>query len=172
MHPDMPIEQLVRRKGMAFQLAFATEAKELLPQDEEFLLEAFHKGLRVLAKNEEGLTAPLAVLRNAYGASLEVAPPKVRLVEGVQVKEPIMHVRISMYADFREAVKRALQGRGATLSDEYLRSTYCVQRWEAPLADLLGLSAELVQLTVGIAKHWITLSHYAIVTRDPGGKAA
>ena len=36
----------------------------------------------------------------------------------------------------------------------------------------LGLPAELASLTDGSAKHWITLSHYAIVTRDPGGKAA
>jgi predicted membrane GTPase involved in stress response len=172
MYPDMPIEQLVRRKGVALQFAFATEAKELLPQHEEFLLDASHKGLRVLAKNEEGLTAPVALLREAYGTSLEVAPPKVRLIEGVQVKEPIMHVRISMYADFREVVKRALQRRGATLSEEYVRSTYCVQRFEAPLAALLGLSAELSQLTFCAAKHWVALSHYAIVTRDPGGKAA
>lgn len=172
MHPDLPIEQLVRRKGMAFQLAFATEAKELLPHNGEFLLDASHKGLRVLAKNEEALTAPVEVLRGAYGASLEVAPPKVRLIQGVQVKEPIMHVRIRMYADFREVVKRALQRRGATLSEEYVGSAYCVQRFEAPLAALLGLSVELSQLTFGAAKHWIALSHYAIVTGDPGGKAA
>jgi predicted membrane GTPase involved in stress response len=172
MYPDLPIEQLVRRKGMAFQFAFATEARELLPPRDEFVLNASHKGLRVLAKNEESLAPPLAALRDVYGESLEVEPPKVRLIEGVQVQEPIMHVRISMYADFREAVKRALRKRGATLSEEYVRSTYCVLRWEAPLADLLGLSAELARLSAGTAKHWIALSHYAIVTRDPGGKAA
>jgi hypothetical protein len=172
MYPDLPIEQLVRRKDMAFQFAFATEAKELLPRNGEFLLDASHKGLRVLAKNEESLTAPVVVLREAYGASLEVGPPRVRLIEGVQVKEPIMHVRVSMYADFREVVKRALQRRGATSCEEYVRSTYCVLRCEARLADLLGLAAELSRLTAGTAKHWIALSHYAIVTRDPGGKAA
>ena len=30
MYPDLPIEQLVRRKDTRFQLGFATEAKELL----------------------------------------------------------------------------------------------------------------------------------------------
>jgi predicted membrane GTPase involved in stress response len=172
MYPDLPIEQLVRRKGMAFQFAFATEAKELLPRNEEFLLNASHKGLRVLAKNEESLTKPVAVLREVYGANLEVERPKVRLLEGVQVQEPIMHVRISLYAELREPVKRALRRRGATLSEEYVRSTYCVLRFEAPLLELLGLSTELSRLTAGTAKHWIALSHYAIVTRDPGGKAA
>lgn len=53
-----------------------------------------------------------------------------------------------------------------------MRSTYCVLRYEARFADLLGLPAELAQLTGGKGKHWIMLSHYAIVTRDPGGRAA
>jgi predicted membrane GTPase involved in stress response len=172
VYPDLPIEQLVRRKGMAFQFAFATEAKELVPQHEEFVLDASRKGLRVLARNEEGLTKPVAVLREVYGASLEVEPPSVRLIEGVQVQQPIMHVRISLYTDLREAVKRALRARGATLCEEYARSTYCVLRYQAPLADLLGLPAELSRLTAGTAKHWSALTHYALVTRDPGGNAA
>lgn len=172
MHLDLPIGQLVRRKGMAFQFAFATEAKDLVPRHEEFVLDASHKGLHVLAKNEDSLAMPVAALRDVYGESLDVEPPKVRLIQGVQLQEPIMHVRISLYTDFREAVKRALRKRGATLSEEYVRATYCVLRWEAPLADLLGLSSELARLTAGTAKHWIALSHYAIVTRDPGGRAA
>lgn len=172
MYPDLPIELLVRRKGMAFQFAFASEAKELLPEEEEFILNASHKGLHVLAKNEESLARPVTVLRDAYGTSLEVEPPRVRLFEGVQVKEPIMHVRVSLRTEFREPAKRALRRRGATPCEEYVRSTYCVLRCEAPLADLLGFSAELTRLTAGTARHWIALSHYAIVTRDPGGKAA
>lgn len=172
MHPDLPIEQLVRRRGMAFQFAFATEAKELLQPDEEFVLDASHRGLRVLARNEEGLARPVAVLRDAYGESLELVAPKVRLIEGVQVQEPIMHVRISLHREFREAVKRALRARGATPCEEYLRSTYCVLRYEAPLAQLLGLRSELAGLTAGSARHWVALSHYALVTAGPGGTAA
>jgi hypothetical protein len=49
---------------------------------------------------------------------------------------------------------------------------YCVLRYEAPLANLLGLPAELERLTGGSARHWIVLSHYALVTRDPGPRAA
>ena len=172
MHLELPLEQLAKRRGAAFQFAFATEAKELLPEPDGFALTASHKGLHVLAASEDALARPVEVLREVYGPSLELAPPRVRLIEGVQVKEPIMHVRISMYADFREVVKNALRRRGATLSEEYVRSTYCTLRYEARLADLLGFPAELSRLTVGTAKHWIALSHYAIVTRDPGGRAA
>jgi predicted membrane GTPase involved in stress response len=172
MHLELPLEQLAKRRGAAFQFAFATEAKELMPEPDGCALTASHKGLHVLAENEDALLRPVEVLREVYGASLELEPPRVRLIEGVQVKQPIMHVRVSMYADFREAVRTLLSRRGARLLEEYVRSTHCVLRCQAPLADLLGFPAELRQLTAGTAKHWIVLSHYAIVTGDPGGRAA
>jgi hypothetical protein len=172
MHLDLPLEQLVKRRAMAFQFAFATEAKELMPMGDDFAATASHKGLHVLARDEEGLVRPVLVLREVYGESLELAPPRVRLIKGVQLKEPIMHLRISMYTELRAAVKRALRARGAMLSEEYVRSTYCVLRYEARLADLLGFPAELRRLSAGSARHWIALSHYAMVTGDPGGSAA
>jgi Elongation factor G C-terminus len=172
MYLDLPVEQLIRHEGMPFQFAFATEAKELVPEREDFLLKASHKGLHVMAKNEDSLVLPLEVLRQVYGASLHVDAPRVRLIEGVQLLEPIMHVRISLRMRFRELVKNALKRRRVVPSEEYARSTYCVLRYEAALADLLGLPAELGRLTGGGAKYWIVLSHYAVVTRDPGGKAA
>jgi len=172
MYLELPLEQLVKRRGMAFQFAFATEAKQLMPAGDDFAATASHKGLHVLARDEEGLVRPVLVLREVYGESLELAPPRVRLIQGVQLKEPIMHLRISMYAELRAAVKSALRGRGATLTEEYVRSTYCVLRYEARLADLLGFPAELRRLSAGSARHWIALSHYALVTRDPGGNAA
>lgn len=172
MYLQFPIEQLVRRDGMPFQFAFATEAKEIVPPREDFLLNASHKGLHVLATNEEALAQPVEVLREVYGPSLEVEAPQVRLLGGVQVQEPIMHVRISLQTRYRDAVKRAMQRRGAGPSEDYVRSSYCVLRYEAPLAELLGLPAELARLTADTAKQWIVLSHYAIVTRDPGGRAA
>ncbi len=172
MYLDMPIEQLLRRKDTRFQFGFATEAKERVPESEDFLLSASRKGLRVLAKNEDGLARPVDVLRDAYGERLEIEPPRVRLIEGVQVQQPVMHVRIALHTRHVPAVKKALAARGAAPEEEYSRSTYAVLRYQAPLADLLGLPAELAKLSGGAAKHWIVLSHYAIVTRDPGGRAA
>jgi hypothetical protein len=171
-HLDMPIEQLVRRRDTRFQFGFATEARSLVPASEEFALAASRIGLRVLGRNEESLAPPVAVLRDLYGERLEVAPPSVRFLEGVQVHEPIMHVRISLERRFLDAVKHALSARGVSPAEEYVRSSYSVLRYEAPLADLLGLPAELARLTEESAKHWIVLSHYALVTRDPGGGKA
>jgi predicted membrane GTPase involved in stress response len=172
MYPDLPIEQLLRRNDTRFQLGFATEAKELVPDREEFLLSPSRRGLHVLAKNEEALATPVEVLRDIYGPKLEVEPPRVRLLEGVQVQEPIMQVRISLQTRYRPVVMQALEKRGANRTEEYVRSTYCVLRYQAPLAGLLGLPVELASLTEGSARHWIALSHYALVTGDPGGSAA
>ena len=174
MYLDLPIQQLVRRKDTRFQFGFANEAKDLVPTRDEFVLAASPKGLHVLARNEESLQAPVEVLREVYGPKLEVQPPEVRLIEGVQLQEPIMHVRISTETRYLDAIKGALDKRGAVPSEEYVRSSYGVLRYEAPLSDLLGLPAELALLTSGKAKHWIVLSHYALVARDPGpgGRAA
>lgn len=172
MHLDMPIEQLLRRRDTRFQFGFATEARSLVPASEEFALAPSRAGLRVLGRNEESLAPPVAVLRDVYGEKLEIAPPSVRLLDGVQVHEPIMHVRISLERRFLDAVKQALAARGVSPAEEYQRSSCCVLRYEAPLADLLGLPADLSRLSDGSAKHWMALSHYALVTRDPGGGMA
>ena len=172
MRPDMPIEQLVRRNDTHFQLGFGAEARARMPESEEFALQPDKSGLLVLARNEESLTPPVELLREMYGPKLEVASPRVRLIRGVQVKEPIMHLRISFQAQFLDAVARAMLGRGAAPTEEYARGRYCVLRYEAPLADLLGLGGELARNTGGTAKHWVALSHYALVTRSPGGDAA
>jgi len=168
----LPIEQLVRRTDTRFQFGFAMEAKELLPDHEECVLEPSRTGLRVLGKNEEALATPVEILREVYGPRIAVEPPRVRLIGGVQLHEPIMHVRISLETRFAAPVKQALEQRRAALQEEYKRSTYCVLRYEAPLAALLGLPAELARLTEDRAKHWTALSHYAIVTGGPGGNAA
>jgi hypothetical protein len=83
-----------------------------------------------------------------------------------------MHVRISMELRFLDAAKRALLERGAVPEEEHVRSRYCVLRYLAPLADLLGLPAELSLIAGGEVRHWIVLSHYALVNGDPGGRAA
>ena len=83
-----------------------------------------------------------------------------------------MHARIALERRYLESVKRALLLRGATLEEEYTRTRQAVLRFEAPLARLLGLPAELKRLSSGTARYWIVLSHYALVTGGPGGRAA
>ena len=172
MNFDLPIEQLVRRSDTRFQLGFAAEARERIPDGEDCVLSASRRGLHVLARNEDSLALPMELLREAYGSRLEISPPAVRLITGVQVQEPIMHVRISLQTEYQDAVKEAMQDRRATAEEEYERSRHAVLRYEAPLARLLGLPAQLRQLTAGTARYWIVLSHYALVSGDPGGGKA
>lgn len=172
MHPDLPIEQLVRRKDTRFQYGFAIEAKKRVPARGEFLLSASNKGLHVLARNEDDLATPVEVLHDLYGSKLEIQPPRVRFIEGEPVQEPIMQVRISLLLRYADVVTQALKARGAVQTAEHSLSRYCALRYEAPLAALLGLPDELATLTEHSAKHWIVLSHYALVTPDPGGRAA
>jgi predicted membrane GTPase involved in stress response len=172
MHFDMPIEQVLRRTDTRFQFGFANEAKQLVQEKAEFLLRVSAAGLLVLGRNEDALAAPVETLRELYGPKLDVKPPRVRLIKGIQVQEPIMHVRIALKTAYRSAAKALMTARGATLDEEHAKGNYCVLRYEAPLVRLLGLSAELKDRTAGNAKHWIALSHDALVTRDPGGRAA
>ncbi len=167
MYPDLPIEQLVRRKDTRFQFGFATEAKKLMPAHGAFLLSASSNGLHVLARNEDELATPVAVLHDVYGSKLEVQPPRVRFIRGAQLQEPIMQVRISLLLRYADVVRQALRTRGAAQTAAHSLSRYCVLRYEAPLAGLLGLPDELARLTGHTAKHWIVLSHYALVTPDP-----
>ncbi|HMN13375.1 MAG: hypothetical protein IT488_03250 [Gammaproteobacteria bacterium] len=172
MNFHLPIEQLVRRTDTRFQLGFATEAKERVSARDEFALCPSRKGLHVLAQNEDCLSAPIEALRQVYGPKLAVDEPLVRLIEGVQIQEPIMHIRICLELGYQDAVRRSLLLRGATAKEEHSRSRLAVLRYEAPLARLIGLPAELRQLTSDSARYWIVLSHYALVTRGPGGAAA
>ena len=170
---DLPIQQTVRRVDTRFQLGFATEAKERIPEGDGFVLSPSRGGLHILARNEDRLSAPVENLRAVYGTAVEIGPPTVRFIQGVQVQEPIMHVRISLSEKrWLKPVRRALSARSATLEEEYAGLRHAVLRYVAPLARLIGLPAELLGLTSGTARYWIVLSHYALVTGDPGGEAA
>jgi hypothetical protein len=171
MYPDFPIEQMFRLKDTPFQAGFAAQAREAIPEADEFVLAPSRRGLAVLGRNEDALEPPGAILRELYGARLDAEPPAVRLLEGPVVQHPVMHVRISAEVRHMPAIKRAMARRGAPPAEEYVRPHYCVLRYEAPLADLLGLPAELSAITEGKARHWVVLSHYAPVP-PPGGYAA
>jgi hypothetical protein len=172
MHFDMPIEQLVRRADTRFQLGFANEARRRVPEADDFRLQPSAEGLCVLARNEESLERPIGVLKDIYASKLQVQPPRVRVIRDGQVKEPVMHLRISLETRFLDAVSRMMLGRGCVPTEEYARAKFCVLRYEAPLADLLGLPEELRRAAAGTAEYRMALSHYALVARRPGPDAA
>lgn len=145
-------ERLVRRRDARGQFGFATEAKAVVPQREEFVLAKSHKGLHLLARSEDALVLPLRALRAAFGPALQVDAP-----EG---GEPVMEVRIGLERRHVPQVRDALERRGVNPSEEYVGAHYCVLRFEAPPEALLGLPTELAGLTSGRATDQILLSGY------------
>jgi hypothetical protein len=121
MHLELPLEQLFRRRGKGTQLPFATEAMERVPRRNEFVATPSPLGLHVLAKDEEALEVPAVTLREAYGKDLDILAPRVRLIEGVRVEEPIMHVEITVDRRHEAKVRRAMARRSAQPSAELER---------------------------------------------------
>lgn len=165
MHLELPLEQLVRRRGKGAQLSFATEAMQHLPRRNDFVPAPSPLGLHLLARDEEALEGANRALSDVYGERLDVLPPKVRVIEGVRQEEPIMHVEINVDRRYEAKVRRAMKRRNARPAAEFER-LFSVMRYEAPLADLLGLEEELDRLTGGKALCWMALSHYAHVQRN------
>jgi translation elongation factor EF-G len=146
------MERLVRRRDARGQFSFATQAKAVVPQREEFVLAKSHKGLHLLARSEDALVLPLRALRAAFGPALQVDAP--------QRGEPVMEVRIGLERRHLSRVRHALGRRGVNASEEYVGAHYCVLRFEAPLEALLGLPVELAEFTSGRATDQILLSGY------------
>jgi hypothetical protein len=147
------IERLVRRTDVRGQYHFATEAKRRLPERDDFVLGKSHLGLHVLAREEHALGLPLGMLRSAYGAAVAIEP--------MPGGKPVAEVRVGFEKRHLAQVRAAVCRRGANPSEEYVGAHYCVLRFEAPLAALLGLPLELVRLTSGKANHEIVITRHA-----------
>jgi hypothetical protein len=146
------IERLARRRRARGQFHFASEAKALIPAREDFLLAKSNRGLHLLGRDEHSLRVPLGVLRAAYGLNVMIEPHAAG--------EPVMEVRIGVEQRHLAKVRSVLRRRGANPSEEYDGVHYCVLRFEAAPAELLGLPVELVELTSGRVNHQILLRRY------------
>lgn len=146
------IERLVRHRDLRGQFQFAAQAKTRLPQDGAFVPAKSHRGLHLLARQEDDLASPLRALHGAYGSSLRVD----RELKGV----PTMDVRVGLELRHLPAVREELLRRGMNPSEEYVGTHYCVLRFQASAADLLGWPGELSRLTFGKASQQILVCGY------------
>jgi hypothetical protein len=162
-----PLETLVRNRSTDSQMEFALEARRILRDTDDVLYEALDHGLVIFAANEDALEDPIRVLEEAYPGGVEVRRPAVRFVDGTPVQEPVMYVRVRARREHAGAVLQKLRLRGVRIEEEAFRVRELVVRGEAPLANLIGLPGELVDLTEGTASHLIRLTHYAPVAADP-----
>ncbi len=128
---------------MLTQIEFAREAKRVLFDSDEVLSQPADRGLAIFAANEQALTNPARVLRDVFGALVELRSPKVRYMPGDPVHEPIMHVRITVRREYACRVLAELRAREVRILEECNRPRIYIVRAESPLAALLGLPARL-----------------------------
>lgn len=172
MHFQYPLEALAQKRLVTRQDEFAQRARQAVRDSDDVRFHLSPRGLRILAADEDVLARVAEVLRDLYGDFVEMHPPRVRLMPGNPVQEPIMSVRVSTRPSHRNAVREELHARGATIAEECARSHVYIVRGEAPLASLLGLPSRLDALTGATALHWIRLNRYAPVPSGPGSGAA
>ena len=168
---EYPLQQHARQRAAPSQRTFLHRAKSILKSSHGCALQGSVGGLTLLARNEEALAAATLALREVFGTSLELTPPQVRLA-GTPPHEPIMHVRANVPASRIELVTRVLHRRGVAILDESDGGTRCLLRAKAPLTRLLGLGADLKELTLGTSLLWTELDRYAPCPIDPERAAA
>lgn len=168
-----PVQQLVRSRTHAFQLAFAHEAIARLEEAPESLrYEPSYKGLRILGTDEPALAAPIESIRGWYGPDAAIGPPRVRYQFGPVTQEPVMSLVVRAPPHFAVAVKRDLLRRGAEAVSVEVHPSGFIARARATQAELLGYPAWLEELTVGRAEVHLWLSHYAPIHEGPEPEAA
>lgn len=171
IHAEYPLEQLASRKSTHFQRGFARMTMHLLPHFQDAVLEASDTGLVILAASELSLVLPAEVLRQIYSDDVHIGEPKVRLLHGDTVEEPIMWVRAAVPRVNAVPVAHDLIRRGADIEEVDWLAPSPVVRARAPLRELLGYPAALSARCEGKAELEMWLSHYAPVPPEPGNAA-
>jgi hypothetical protein len=168
-----PVQQLMRSRRHAFQLAFAHEAMALLGEPpSDLVYEPSYRGLRVLGLHEASLDGPAGAVRARYGPTVEIEPPRVRYQFGPVVEEPVLSVVVRAPRQFALRVRDDLVRRGAAVVTVTFNPTGFIARAQVTQAELLGYPAWLDELTGRRARLQAWLSHYAPLDQGPGPEAA
>jgi predicted membrane GTPase involved in stress response len=167
LHPECPIEQTVRGSNASVQAQLLQE----IWRSHSFirdgaLLVAQPNCLRVLARTERALRAPVESLRERYGSELVVEPASVRYAHGAPVLEPYMNVLVTGPSRHLHLVESALGQRRGTLTRVDQRADVFVLEAEAPLGHLLGYGDLLDERFGGDVEASIWLSRYCPIGGD------
>lgn len=171
LHPECPIEQAVHAADPAVQAELMQEIWRRHSFIEDgALLVAEPKCLRVLARSEGALRAPVDALRERYGDALVVEPPTVRYGYGSPVLEPWMVLLLCGPARYLPLLQADLERRQARVTRLDHRVGPFVLEAEASLASLLGYRQWLDERTEGDVEASLWLSRYLPI--DDGGPRA
>jgi predicted membrane GTPase involved in stress response len=167
LHPECPIEQTVRGRAAPVQAQLLQEIwrRHSFIADAAMLV-AEPNCLRVLARTERALAAPVEALRRRYGADVVVEPASVRYVHGAPVLEPFMNVLVTGPARHLQFVQSDLGQRRGTMTRVDQRADVFVLEAEAPLGHLLGYADRLDERFDGSVEASLWLSRYCPIAGD------
>jgi predicted membrane GTPase involved in stress response len=167
LHPECPIEQTVRGHAAPVQAQLLQEIwrRHSFIADAAMLV-AEPNCLRVLARTERALAAPVEALRGRYGADVVVEPAAVRYVHGAPVLEPFMNVLVTGPGRHLQFVQSDLGQRRGTMTRVDQRADVFVLEAEAPLGHLLGYADRLDERFDGSVEASLWLSRYCPIAGD------
>lgn len=172
MYYEYPIEQLAQSARTRFQMGFARMTMHLMPKFDDILLEPSEQGLMIFGTSEMALLSPGEVIRQIHINEVKLEEPRVRLLHGADVREPVMWVQAHVGHKHAEAVVQELITRGAVIEGvDWMPSKPNVLA-KAPLRRLLGYPQALAELSQDTADLKMWLSHYATVPSGPDNDAA
>jgi len=172
MHPEFPIEQMLRSKDETVQGQLSQEIwRQRLVRGGDTLYVPVSYGLRVFARNEDALQSAVAALCVRFGGALIVELPSVRYACGAQVLEPYMEVKLSGPDSHLALVRNGVGRRRGRTTAVYRHNGHFVLSAEAPMASLLGYADELDELTMGSVALRMELKRYVRID-DDGPEAA
>jgi hypothetical protein len=171
-HPELPIEQTLRGLDDSAKVRLTQLAWQEAAAPEDALLVAEHDRVRALARSEPALSRVVARIVRGLEGRVHVRPPAVRYLPGNPVLEPWMTVVASGPERYLPLVQKDMARRRGRIVRARERAGTFVLEAEAPLAELLGYTAWLGELTEEALPHasaW--LSRYLPVA-DGGPYAA
>ena len=167
LHPECPIEQTVRGRSAPVQAQLLQEIWRRHSFIADGALLVAEPGcLRVLARTERALDAPVGALRQRYGGDVVVEPASVRYAHGAPVLEPFMNVLVTGPARHLQYVQSDLgQRRGAMTRVDQRAGVFVIEA-EAPLGHLLGYGDRLDERFDGSVEASLWLSRYCPIAGD------
>jgi hypothetical protein len=170
----LPLRQMVRAKRATATGLNGRRLFDELSRPDRFRILRHGPGGQILARNGLALAEAQAVLRNAYGNSIDLGPPTVhRVMDHATgtVLLPMMVLRVEAPRAFRRELLQILAERSAGSSEIAMQRDRLVLRMEAPLACLIGLERQILERTDGAAQVLCWLSRYSPAPRATGAQA-
>ena len=170
IHPECPIEQMLRSDDTETRVQLMREPWSHKIRPDGTLFVADHSGLRLLGRSERALDAAVEPLQRRFGARLTVNAPSVRYAFGVPTLEPYMTVLINGPARYLPVIQGDFLRRRGRITRLDQRGPFILEG-EAPLAGLLGYGQWLRDLIQDDPCVGLWLSRYLPID-DDGPRAA